>query len=160
MKKTQICLVSLAIAMFTLFVGVGCSDSSREAKEIDKVLSKSIDILNSKNCTNDKEYRDWLNYATLQMRRIDTSNCPQDFCYAYECYAHSWENLLLAERKRAGEEGLLKQIASNMLPSPVTKAMDQRDNAIRNINKVAKRHGARKRIRIVYYIGSTPRTIE
>ena len=104
MKKTQICLVSLAIAMFALFVGVGCSDSSREAKEIDKVFDL------------DKEYRDWLNYATLQMRRIDTSNCPQDFCYAYECYALSWENILLAERKRAGEEGLLKQIASKYAP--------------------------------------------
>jgi len=146
MKKTLICLAAIAIATVSLFAGAGCSAASSNAEEIDRVLSQTLKILQTQppSSSDNKRFLEWLEYAIDQMRKIDTTHCPQDFCYAYECFARSYEDIYNEGRKLNGDEGFLTKVYSSTVnSSAMVKALDRREATANDLNKVAKRYGAK-----------------
>ena len=148
MKKTLVCLLSLAIATFALFAGAGCSDSSRYAKEIDIVIEKcnkidDPDLLEK--LSTKQEVLDHLMSTATEMKRIDTSRCPQDFRIAYEHLVQAVEYMYTVYS--GAPEGILDILFGGSEFSDKAKnALERLQKATGEVNESAARYGAHNRV--------------
>ena len=90
MKKLFI-LALAAVALISVSFGTGCSGSSRNAREIDKVIIQANKIDEDMNePDDDASDLEWVAFYNKipsyisQFQAIDTSRCPQDFRVAFE----------------------------------------------------------------------------
>ena len=150
MKKTLIFLVSISFAVIAMLVGTGCSGTSSDANEIDKVIVQYCKI-GSEGLRENSTKEDILRYfghVTSEMRRIDTSRCPQDFRVAYEHLSMAHENLYATLQTMP--VGLLSNLGNLLTGSKFEKNADEAMKRIYEsfdeVNLVAARHGAKERI--------------
>ena len=146
MKKILIYLVALMISTITLFVGTGCSSS--EADEIDKVIEQvnRIEEWDVESSDKDENLR-LLRRTITNMKAINTSHCPQDFRISYEHFIQTLENLyVLALDAPESIFGGMVSIFTGWA-GKAEKALKECENAHSDVNLIAAKHGAKKRLK-------------